>query len=67
MHPDDRPAYAASLGALIEGRDGEASHLFRWEYASGDYRWYRVLGAVSDRDVAGIPLKATGVITTSPR
>lgn len=63
MHPDDRPAYAASLTALIEGRDGEASHIFRWEYAGGDYRWYRVLGAVSDRDAAGVPLKAAGVIT----
>lgn len=63
MHPDDRPAYSASLGALIEGRDAEAPRVFRWEYESGWYRWYQVLGAVSDRDTAGVPLKATGVIT----
>ena len=63
MHPDDRLAYTADLSAIVESRDGESARAFRWEYANGQYRWYQVLGAVSDRDAAGAPLKATGVIT----
>lgn len=63
IHPDDRAAMRAALGAYLEGRSAQYLCEYRCERAGGEWRWVRDSGQVTARDAQGRPSKIAGTLT----
>ena len=64
VHPEDKDAMLAKLLAHIEDRTGRTPFdtCYRVKVKSGEYRWFRALGATR-RDAAGMPLRVAGSLS----
>lgn len=67
IHPDDRTTFDAHIAALGGERGEEPTLHFRRRHPDGRYRWYQLLGTVSDRDTSGAPTHALGIVADISR
>lgn len=59
-HPDDLQRVRDCMKECFEGRTPVCHVEYRVKHSSGEYRWVRVKGAVTARDMDGHPLRAVG-------
>lgn len=60
LHPDDRERVRACFRAYREGVRPEYRCEFRMRTRTGDYRWFRSVGRIVERDAAGLPRRILG-------
>ncbi|OPX67603.1 MAG: putative diguanylate cyclase [Methanoregulaceae archaeon PtaB.Bin056] len=62
LHPDDiEPATQAMRGHL-EGQNARYEVDYRLRTATGDYRWFRDVGGITNRHPDGSPATVTGIV-----
>jgi diguanylate cyclase (GGDEF)-like protein/PAS domain S-box-containing protein len=57
VHPEDRPALAAAIGALTAGQDGRRHLELRMAAIEGQWRWLEATLLVIERDLSGQPVR----------
>jgi PAS domain S-box-containing protein len=62
LHPEDLEAGMEAMREHLEGRTDRYEVEYRIRTAQGDYRWFRDVGSVTERDGAGRPTLVTGVV-----
>lgn len=62
FHPDDFASHQERLEAHLQDRDLPYESVHRLRNTSGDYRWYRAVGRVTDTS-DGKPLRVIGMLT----
>ncbi len=60
LHPDDRAAVRARFRDYLDGQCADYAVEFRMRTRSGEYRWFRSVGQIVDRDPAGKPTRVVG-------
>ncbi|MGL1832308.1 sensor histidine kinase [Rhodocyclaceae bacterium SMB388] len=60
LHPDDRHAVRARFRAYLDGAQQDYLSEFRMRTRSGEYRWFRSVGQVVERDARGGPARVVG-------
>lgn len=60
LHPDDRERVRACFRAYREGARPDYRCEFRMRTREGDYRWFRSVGRIVERDAAGAPRRILG-------
>jgi len=60
LHPDDRDAMRARFRAYLEGELQDYVSEFRMRTRSGEYRWFRSVGQIVERDERGGPTRVVG-------
>lgn len=60
LHPDDRERVRACFREYREGTRPEYRCEFRMRTRGGDYRWFRSVGRIVERDAAGKPERILG-------
>jgi PAS domain S-box-containing protein len=60
VHPDDMPAVAAQVSALLKGAIPSYQVEHRVRAANGDWLWIQSIARVTDRDAAGRAHRVTG-------
>ena len=62
VHPDDVETVVSGTMAVAKGETEEFKVLYRARDLSGEWRWIRSTGRLIERDAAGNPLIAAGVL-----
>jgi PAS domain S-box-containing protein len=60
LHPDDREGVRAAFRDYLQGRRPDYSCEFRMRTRAGDYRWFRSVGQIVERDAEGEPRRVVG-------
>ena len=61
LHPDDRPAVAKKIDAVLAGSMAPYTYEARMQHADGSYRWVKVIGRVLATDGQGRATRMLGV------
>ena len=62
LHPDDRDKAMKAMRDHLEGREDRYETEYRIETESGEYKWFRDLGRVTERDDQDNPRIVTGIV-----
>ncbi|MBF0447675.1 MAG: PAS domain S-box protein [Magnetococcales bacterium] len=60
IHPDDQATVERSMEAIMIGNTEELQLEYRMRRGSGDWLWMRTKGKITERDLAGEPLRIVG-------
>lgn len=60
LHPDDRQPVRVRFRAYLDGELQDYVSEFRMRTRSGEYRWFRSVGQVVERDARGGPARVVG-------
>jgi len=60
LHPDDRDGVRAAFRDYLQGRRSDYGCVFRMGTRAGDYRWFRSVGQIVERDGEGCPTRVVG-------
>lgn len=60
LHPDDREGVRAAFRDYLQGHRPDYSCEFRMRTRAGDYRWFRSVGQIVERDAEGRPRRVVG-------
>ena len=60
LHPDDRDRVRAAFRDYLQGRRSDYGCEFRMRTRAGDYRWFRSVGQIVERDGEGCPRRVVG-------
>jgi PAS domain S-box-containing protein len=62
LHPEDLEAVMGVMREHLEGRVDRYEVEYRIRASTGEYRWFRDVGSVTERDADGRPTLVTGVV-----
>lgn len=62
LPPEDREAAMKAMRDHLEGRAERYEVEYRIQTAAGDYRWFRDVGGVTERDAEAQPKLVTGIV-----
>ncbi|TDX31835.1 PAS domain S-box-containing protein/diguanylate cyclase (GGDEF)-like protein [Rhodovulum visakhapatnamense] len=67
IHPDDLPATATAMDAVIRGEAEVYDYDHRIRHKDGSYHWYRTVARLIDRRAEGLPPLLAGAHTCTDR
>ncbi len=62
VHPDDLPHVFQALDEHLQGKRNRYEAVYRLKNRNGHYLWVHDLGSISERDMAGNPVRVIGMV-----